>query len=188
MNFGWRQFDVVAHLVPMRRYARSLTRHAEDAEDLVQSALLRAYDRRGSFRAGEDLRTWLLVVLHSTFVDGWRRQAAERARIQAVSEAAPSHAEPAQDHALQLGQVWRAYQGLPDEQRAAFHLVALEGLSYQQAAAVLEVPIGTVMSRLARARDMLRRLDAPAEAAGRAPRGANPPSLRVVGGSHDPDA
>ena len=183
MIFGWRQFDVVAHLVPLRRYARSLTRHAEDAEDLVQSALLRAYDRRGSFRAGEDLRTWLLVELHSTFVDGWRRQAAERARIQAVGEAAPDHAEPAQDHALALAQVLRAYQALPDEQRAAFHLVALEGLSYQQAAEVLEVPIGTVMSRLGRARDMLRRLDAAPPAA--RPR---PHPLRVVGGSHDPDA
>lgn len=182
MKLGWRQFDVVAHLVPMRRYARSLTRHAEDAEDLLQTALLRAYDRRGTYRPEQNLRTWLLVVLHSTFVDGWRRRAAEQARIQALGEAAAPHAEPAQDHALQLRQVYDAYLTLPEEQRAAFHLVALEGLSYQQAADVLGIPIGTVMSRLGRARDMLRRLDMPEGAA--SPR----PSLRVVGGSHDPNA
>lgn len=182
MKLGWRHFDVAAHLAPMGRYARSLTRHMQDAEDLVHSALLRAYERRQTFRAGEDLRTWLLAVLHSTFIDGWRRRTAEQARIAALGEMKPGHTEPAQDHALHLRQIHEAYLRLPEEQRAAFHLVALEGFSYQQAAEILDVPTGTVMSRLSRAREALRRAQEP-----EAPqlRGRQ---LRVVGGSHDPEA
>ncbi|RKK01032.1 sigma-70 family RNA polymerase sigma factor [Pseudoroseomonas wenyumeiae] len=182
MSFGWRSFDVTAHLVPMGRYARALTRHAEDAEDLVHTALLRAYERRATFRRGENLRTWLFAILHNSFIDGWRRRNAENARIAAVGSLATPHAEPGQDHALHLREIFEAYLALPEPQRAAFHLVALEGLSYAEAAEILDVPAGTVMSRLSRAREMLRQMDA-----GEAPP-ARHPQLRVVGGSHDPQA
>jgi RNA polymerase sigma-70 factor (ECF subfamily) len=183
MTFGWRSFDVTPHLGPMTRYARVLTRHAQDAEDLVQTALVRAYERRATFRRGDNLRTWLFAVLHNVFVDGWRRRAAEEARIVAVTAFAPGHAHPEQDDALHLREVFEAYLELPSQQRAAFHLVALEGLSYQEAAEVLGTPPGTVMSRLSRARQMLRHLQT--EDAGEKPAS---PKLRVVGGSHDPEA
>jgi RNA polymerase sigma-70 factor (ECF subfamily) len=180
MKLGWKNFDVSRHLVAMRRYAQSLTRHAQDGEDLVHSALLRAYERRETYRPDENLRTWLFAILHNIFIDNWRRAAAEQARIAALSVGAPTHAEPAQYHALHLGQIYQAYLDLPDELRAAFHLVALEGLSYQQAADVLGVPIGTVMSRISRSRDILRR-HGEAAAPSRA-------TLRVVGGTHEPSA
>jgi RNA polymerase sigma-70 factor (ECF subfamily) len=182
MKLGWTSFDVTAHLEPMSRYARVLTRHAEDAEDLVHTALVHAYERRASFRRGENLRTWLFAILHNTFIDGWRRRNAEAARIALVSSLAAPHARPGQDHALQLREIFEAYLSLPAPQRAAFHLVALEGLSYAEAAEILDVPPGTVMSRLSRAREMLRQMEDGAAEGGRHPQ------LRVVGGSHDPQA
>lgn len=182
MSFGWRSFDVTAHLGPMGRYARALTRHAEDAEDLVHTALVRAYERRAAFRRGENLRTWLFAILHNSFIDGWRHRRAEDARIAVVGSLAAPHAEAGQEHALHLREIFQAYLSLPEPQRAAFHLVALEGLSYAEAAEILAVPAGTVMSRLSRAREMLRQL----EAGGEQP--VRHPQLRVVGGSHDPKA
>jgi RNA polymerase sigma-70 factor (ECF subfamily) len=182
MNFGWRSFDVTAHLGPLGRYARALTRHDQDAEDLVHTALIRAYERRATFRRGENLRTWLVAILHNSFIDGWRRRAAEQARIAAVGSLAAPHAEPGQDHALHLRELFEAYLTLPETHRAAFHLVALEGLSYTEAAEILDVPAGTVMSRLSRAREMLRQMEGGEAQAGRHPQ------LRVVGGSHDPKA
>jgi RNA polymerase sigma-70 factor, ECF subfamily len=180
MMFGWRNFDVAAHLGSMSRYARALTRHAEDAEDLVHTALVRAYERRSTFRRGENLRTWLFAILHNSFVDGWRRRAAEEARIAAVGSFAPSSSGPDQHQAVQLRELFDAYLALPEPQRAAFHLVALEGLSYQEAAEVLGVPPGTVMSRLNRARTALRQLGEGGAAPPRAPH------LRLVEGSNDP--
>jgi RNA polymerase sigma-70 factor (ECF subfamily) len=179
MRFLWRKFDVVAHLAPMRRYARTLTRHHEDAEDLVQTALLRAYDRRSSFKAGQDLRAWLMAILHNVYIDGWRSRSAEEDRITLWAEAMAAHAAPAQEHAAELGRIQRLFLDLPEEQRAAFHLVVIEGLSYDQAALVLEVPPGTVMSRLSRARASLRADEA-------TPATRSTTTFRIVGGAHDP--
>jgi RNA polymerase sigma-70 factor (ECF subfamily) len=176
MNFGWNSIDVTKHLVPMRRYAASLTRHTQDAEDLVHTALLRAYERRGTFRTGADLRTWLMAVLHSTFVDGWRQRVAERSRVVAAALHAPNQAEPRQLHAVHLSQVFQSYSDLPEDFRAAFHLVALEGFTYQQASDILGIPIGTVMSRISRTRDILREQEDSL-------RSTRPSNLRVVGGS-----
>src|SRR5215212_8202476 len=78
--------DVIGLLGPLQRYARSLTRDESQAEDLVQDTLVRAYERRGSFRSGGNLRGWLLSILHNTFVDGRRRQAAEARRAQQAAE------------------------------------------------------------------------------------------------------
>lgn len=178
MNFGWKSIDVTKHLVPMRRYATSLTRHAEDAEDLVHTALLRAYERRATYRAGADLRTWLMTVLHSTFIDGWRQRTAEKSRALAAALHAPQQAEPGQYHAVHLSQVLRSYSDLPEDFRAAFHLVALEGFSYQQASEILGIPIGTVMSRISRTRDILRDQD-------HSVRSTRSSNLRVVGGSNN---
>ncbi|MFC3126855.1 sigma-70 family RNA polymerase sigma factor [Pseudoroseomonas globiformis] len=180
MGLGWKRFDVTAHLGVLQRYAWALTRHAADAEDLVQTALLRAYDRRAGFQPGQDLAAWLLAILHNAFIDGWRSRASEQARIAALGTLAVEHAGPAQEHALELGRIHRAYLSLPEDQRAAFHLVALEGLSYGQAAEILNVPAGTVMSRVSRVRAGLRHAEQPVPADHR-------PSLRIVGASHDPD-
>jgi len=182
--------DVIVHLAPLRRYARTLTRDETQAEDLVHDALVRAYERRATFRAGTNLRTWLLSILHNTFIDGRRQREAELRREAETSRLAEVTAAPDQESSVRLQQISRAFLTLPDEQRAVLHLVAIEGLPYKEAANALGIPIGTLMSRLGRARAALRAfeengsrsavptLPAPPERPTR-------PNLRVVGGADD---
>jgi RNA polymerase sigma-70 factor (ECF subfamily) len=172
------RFDVLAELGALRRYAGSLARGGEDAEDLVHDTLVRAYEKRSTFQRGRNLRVWLLSILHNCFVDRVRSR-----RAQAAEAAAPlpeAAAPPPQEHVVRLAEVREAFLALPADQRAALHLVAIEGLTYAEAAAALGVPVGTVMSRLARARAALRAIEDGTPLAGPAPR------LRIVGGSDDP--
>lgn len=173
--------DVVGLLGPLRRYARSLTRDESQADDLVQDTLVRAYEGRGSFRSGGNLRGWLLSILHNTFIDHRRRHVAEFRRLEQVAFLIDTAAPPEQESRVRLQQVQNAFMSLPDEQRAALHLVAIEGLSYQEAANALNIPVGTLMSRLGRARAVLRGFEAGADR--EQPSEAKRPSLRVVGGS-----
>ncbi|MCB4769871.1 sigma-70 family RNA polymerase sigma factor [Ancylobacter sp. Lp-2] len=176
-------FDVLGQLAALRRYARALTRDEADAEDLVQDALLRAYENRAGFDpergdAAQGLRGWLFAVLHNVFVDRRRARRAEAERERRLAEIAPVSGEPAQEHHMRLAQIRDAFMGLPEEQRAALHLVAIEGLGYAEAAAALGIPQGTLMSRLSRARGALRAI----EDGGVATR----PQLKIVGGSDEP--
>jgi RNA polymerase sigma-70 factor (ECF subfamily) len=175
------RFDVIGQLGSMRRYARSLTRDPADAEDLVHDALVRAYERRETFRQGGSLRAWLLSVLHNSFIDGVRSRRAEAARVVQSGHLAETRMEPHQDHVVRLAQVREAFLDLPEEQRSALHLVAVEGLSYQEAASALGIPLGTLMSRIGRARASLR--DMEDNAVGQ-PKGR----LRIVGGRDERDA
>jgi RNA polymerase sigma-70 factor (ECF subfamily) len=179
-----KRMDVIGLLGPLRRYARSLTRDETQAEDLVQDTLVRAYERRGTFRPGGNLRGWLLSILHNTFIDERRRHAAESRRAQDLAEQSEASAPADQESRVRLRQVQQAFMSLPEEQRAVLHLVAIEGLSYQEAAATLDIPIGTLMSRLGRARAALRAFengqDVPQSALGK-PR----PNLRIIGGSRE---
>lgn len=171
--------DILSLVPALRRYARSLTRHAADAEDLVQEALLRAHEGRAGFRPDGALRPWLFAVLRNTFVSVWRsrRIAAER---EGQAAGLPSVlVDPPQEDRVRLLQLRDAFLGLPEEQRGVFHLVAIEGLSYGEAAEALGVPVGTVTSRLARARAALRAFEAEARPRSAAHR------LRVVGGRDD---
>ena len=155
-----RPFDVIGQLAALRRYARSLVRSGADADDLVQDALVRAYEKRSSFRSGGNLKAWLLSILHNTHVDRLRANAARR--LDAMEELEPHSAIlPArQETAAEVADIRRAFEALPQEQRAALHLVAVEELSYQQAAAALDIPVGTLMSRISRARARLRAMEA----------------------------
>ncbi|QRM35180.1 sigma-70 family RNA polymerase sigma factor [Microvirga sp. VF16] len=176
-----KRADVVALLRPLRRYARSLARDEAQAEDLVQDTLVRAYERRNSFRSSGNLRGWLMSILHNTFIDHRRRHVAELRRLEQASAFVDTEAPPEQESRMRLQQVQAAFMGLPDEQRAALHLVAIEGLSYQEAANALKIPVGTLMSRLSRARAALRDFEAGADLT--QPSEARRPSLRIVGGS-----
>ena len=168
------RFDVLGQIGALRRYARSLTRDPGEAEDLVQDALLRAYERRGSFRAGGSMRAWLLSILHNAFIDGVRSRRSEARRIEAAGRIGESALAAPQEHSVRLSQVREAFMSLPEEQRAALHLVAIEGLSYQEAAGALGIPLGTLMSRIGRARAALRAMEESEPG-----RGAH---LRIVGG------
>jgi RNA polymerase sigma-70 factor (ECF subfamily) len=154
-----KRFDVIGLLGLLRRYARSLTRDEGQAEDLVQDTLVRAYERRGSFRSDGNLRGWLLSILHNTFIDGRRRHMAEVRRLEQVAALADAAAPADQEFRVRLLQIEDAFMRLPHDQRAALHLVAIEGLPYQQAALALgdpgrdpHVPAGPGPCRPARAR------------------------------------
>ncbi|RDU96851.1 sigma-70 family RNA polymerase sigma factor [Trinickia dinghuensis] len=147
--------DVVAWLPQLRRYARALTRDAAWADDLVQDTAERALTRVRAFRPDSNLRAWLLTILRHIYLDQLRahREIAlddEHGPWQALE--APS----GQVDSLVLRDVQRMLYRLPLEQREVLLLVCVEELSYQEAASVLGVPLGTVMSRLSRAREQMR--------------------------------
>lgn len=171
-----RDEAMAVDLTAMRRYARSLARDRQDADDVVQDALVRAIERDQTFQPGRDRRRWLLAIVHNVFISGRRKAAAEERRDEHYAKAMVAHIDPEQDERARLAGIARAFADLPDHHRAILHLVVIEGLSYQEAADVLTVPIGTVMSRLARARAALRRAE-------EAP--VSDVRLRVVGGQDE---
>ncbi len=149
--------DLEVHIASLRRYARALVRDRNDADDLVQEALTRALSRADRFVAGTNLRAWLFTIMHNVHVNQVRSRAARPVEV-AVDEVVEARlSEPAnQEHRVELNEMMRVLDTLPAEQRQVLLLVALEGLKYEEVAAVLEVPIGTVMSRLSRAREAVR--------------------------------
>jgi RNA polymerase sigma-70 factor (ECF subfamily) len=153
------ELDVHPHIESLRRYARVLTRAGQDADDLVQGALLRAYERCRTFRKGADLRVWLMAILHNHFIDQMRASKSSAALEQDWAESNPGFVLPEGEHVVRLRQVLRTFLSLPSEQREALHLIAIEGLSVADAATVLGTPAGTVMSRVGRARATLRQLE-----------------------------
>ncbi|MFC3442493.1 sigma-70 family RNA polymerase sigma factor [Sphingobium rhizovicinum] len=165
--------DMEADLLAMRRYARALARDDADADDVVQDALLRAIERKATYQPERSRTRWLLAIVHNVFVSGKRRQAAESRRNDRFAETLLSSIDPQQEEYMRLAEVAQGFSALPEPQRGVLHLTAIEGMSYQQAADVLGVPIGTIMSRLSRARAALR------EGAGAGSR------LRIVGGRDD---
>jgi len=143
-------------LIPrLRRYARALVGERAAADDLVQDTLERAWSKLHLYRRGNDLRAWLFTVMHNVHVN--RLRAARP--TDPLEDEMPELAQRAtQGDALVVRDLERALAALPVPQRQVLLLVALEDLSYEEAARVLEIPIGTVMSRLARAREKLRLL------------------------------
>jgi RNA polymerase sigma-70 factor, ECF subfamily len=142
----------------LRRYARALARDAARADDLVQSCLVRAIAKEHLWEPGTDLRAWLFTILHNQNVSEIRRSVREGVVV-AVEDVAPVlTVAPRAGASLQLRDLQRAIRLLPEEQRQVILLVGLEGMRYEEVAAVLDIPIGTVRSRLSRGREMLRRL------------------------------
>jgi len=149
---------IEAQIPGLRRFATSLLRgDRERADDLVQDTLERALSRWHLRRAGGNLRGWLYAILYNRFLSDQQRLR-RRGPHGALSEDAeiPGVAG-GQDSALEHRDLLRAFSALPEEQRSVLLLIAVEDLSYEEAAQVLGVPIGTVMSRLSRARERLRR-------------------------------
>lgn len=142
----------------LRRYARALTRDALRADDLVQDTLVRALTKQHLWQPGTNLRAWLFTLMHNQFVNDSRRSNRERATIDVDDVAASLIAVTDPTASRQLHELERALGELPIEQREVILLVGLEGMRYDDAAEVLAVPIGTVRSRLSRARESLRRL------------------------------
>jgi RNA polymerase sigma-70 factor, ECF subfamily len=157
-----------AEIPRLRRYARALTRDISRADDLVQNCLSRAVAKQHLWQPGSDLRAWLFTILHNQHVNDVRRSMREGIPI-AIEEMAPAlTVHPNALAALHLRDLEAAIAKLPEEQRQVILLVGLEGMRYEEVAAVLRIPVGTVRSRLSRGRDQLRRLLDPDEEAPRA--------------------
>ena len=170
---------VLDELPALTRYARSLTHDRDQAEDLVHDALVSALANAGRYERDRPLRVWLFSILHNVFVSGTRRQLVQNRHRSLAAVEETQMAEPAQETSLRLRQLERALGSLSEDQRAALHLVAVEELSYQDAAAALGIPIGTLISRISRARARLRDLENGTQERG------EPAKLRVVGKSND---
>ncbi len=147
--------DLVEHLPRLRRYARALTGDSGRADDLVQDTLERALAKRDLWQPGSDLRAWLFTLMHNLFVSQLR---ARRPQETAMDDAPEAPVSGGQLEAMAVRDIHAALSRLPDEQREVLLLVGLEQFAYAEAAEVLGVPVGTVMSRLARAREKMRRL------------------------------
>jgi RNA polymerase sigma-70 factor, ECF subfamily len=148
--------DIPPHLGVLRRYALVLTRDPDQAEDLVQEALVRAMAAAHTWCPGREVRPWLLSIMHNAHVSRQRRRRVEAAAARELAWTAPRAVAAGQADRVHLGRTMAALMTLPEEQREVLVLVALEGLSYRDAAEILGIPVGTLMSRLGRARGALR--------------------------------
>lgn len=147
---------IVEHIPRLRRYARALVGDRYVADDLVQDTLERAWNKFYLWRPGSDLRAWLFTIMHNVFVNQARRRRYELE--QAIEELPPIAVRATQGEHLELRDVERALRILPAEQREVVLLVAVEQLTYEQVGRALDIPIGTVMSRLSRGRERIRQL------------------------------
>ena len=146
--------ESIVELIPrLRRYARALAGDRTAADDLVQDTLERAWSKLHLYRRGTDLRAWMFTVMHNVYVN--QRRAARPTTP--LDDEMQELSQPTREiDTLVLRDLDAAIRRLPAEQREVLLLVALEDMSYDEAAHALGIPIGTVMSRLARAREKLR--------------------------------
>jgi RNA polymerase sigma-70 factor (ECF subfamily) len=152
--------DILAEIPRLRRYAYVLLRNQVSADDLVQDSLERALSRQKLFQPGTNLRAWLFTIMHNLHVNAVikARRTPTTGAADDIAESHCSAVAPSQGDRLMLRDLERALGTLSEDQRSVVLLVGLEGLTYAETAAVLEVPVGTVMSRLARGRSRLRSL------------------------------
>jgi RNA polymerase sigma-70 factor (ECF subfamily) len=150
---------LVALLPKLRRFAYGLTGSMDEGDDLVQAACERALSRVDQFEPGTQLHSWMYSIIRSVWIDDLRRRKRRGTTVDLadLAEHPGGDAEVEAESRLRLADVWRAVERLPPEQRDVLLLVSVEELAYRDAAEVLGVPIGTVMSRLSRARLALGR-------------------------------
>ncbi|AFU46638.1 ECF subfamily RNA polymerase sigma-24 subunit [Acidovorax sp. KKS102] len=173
--------QVIEQLPALRRYARVLTGDSWAADDLVQDTLERACSKWLLWRTGSDLRAWLFTLMHNLYLNQRRALVPLQALdIDEVQDQLPG-TQPRSDDALDLE---RCLQRLPADQRAVLLLVAMEDMGYEDTARILGIPVGTVMSRLSRARTRLRALMDREPASG--PTAATQPSSVTAAGSTTP--
>jgi RNA polymerase sigma-70 factor (ECF subfamily) len=149
--------DLAALLPRVRRFALALTGAVADADDLTQAALERALVRQRQFTPGTRLDSWVFRIAQNLWIDQMRSRKSRGAHVE-LDEAAGAFAANKDEHEMAADRIdiVRTIATLPEEQRVVVGLVLVEGWSYQEAADMLETPIGTVMSRLSRARERIK--------------------------------
>jgi RNA polymerase sigma-70 factor, ECF subfamily len=150
---------IIAEIPKLRRFARALSGNAAAADDLVQDCLERALGRLHLWRENTNLRAWLFTILRNIHLNQLRHSS-RRPHETSYDDMPepPGHSAPAQGHGMAIRDLGLALDKLPDQQREVVLLVGLEDMSYKETAEILDIPIGTVMSRLARGREALGRL------------------------------
>lgn len=147
--------ELLEHLPRLRRFAHALARSAADADDLLQASVERALVKRGQWEPGTRLDSWMYRLMRNLWIDTVRAET-RRGETFVPPEAGDAiGATGGQEMAVELGQVTRALRALPPEQREAVALVVIEGFAYKDAAAILDIPMGTLTSRLVRGREAL---------------------------------
>jgi RNA polymerase sigma-70 factor (ECF subfamily) len=154
--------QIVALLPRLRRFARNLARNPHDADDVVQIALERALLKLHQWRRDARLDSWLFKIVRNAWIDELRSRG-RHDRMFLAAEAGDNVGDATLDREADLMSVQFAMAKLPEDQRTAVSLVLVEGLSYKEAADVLDIPIGTLTSRLARGREALQAMLVPAQ-------------------------
>lgn len=144
--------ELVTLLPRLRRFSLAVTGSVQEGEDLLHSALERALRHESSWLPGTRLDSWMYRIIRNLWIDERRAKRNHDVSLDVVGEAVLEGGRDTAEHLLDLAQTRRALLALPEEQRSVLCLVVLEGMTYQEAAAALDVPIGTVMSRLSRGR------------------------------------
>lgn len=150
---------IVEQIPHLRRYARALLRDKIEADDLVQDCLTRAMDRLHLWKPGTNIKAWLFTILHNQHINQAKRRTnrPDSIAIEAVHENL-NQSPPDQEFGITVRDINHALDELPNDQRQIILLIGLEGLDYQEAAEILDIPLGTVMSRLNRGRKKMRAL------------------------------
>ena len=149
--------EIVAHLPALRAFAVSLARDGSAADDLVQDTIVKAWTNIDKFQAGTNMRAWLFTILRNTFYSAYRKRRREVPDVDGAIAARLAE-KPAHDGHLQLAEFRAAFEELPAEQREALILVGASGFTYEEAAETCGVAVGTVKSRVNRARRRLAEL------------------------------
>ncbi|MFA9216308.1 MAG: RNA polymerase sigma factor [Sphingomonadaceae bacterium] len=149
---------LIAAIPRLRRYARALLGAHGGADDLVQDTVERGWRKLAAWRPDSDMRAWLFGIMHNLHVDQLRQATLATTPLDAAATDALADPGPEPSARLALRDLDLALAQLPPEQRSVLLLVALEDMSYEQVAATLQIPLGTVMSRLSRGRERLRLL------------------------------
>jgi RNA polymerase sigma-70 factor, ECF subfamily len=150
--------DIECVLPNLRRYARSLTHNAVDADDLVQECLTRALGKLHLWKVGTDLRAWLFRILHNQYISQIRRAARQATAVDWSEYEATLTCAPDQIDHLEIRDLVRALTSLPEEQRTAVLMIGLAKGDYYEVASMYKAPVGTIRSRLSRGRKTLRAL------------------------------
>jgi len=165
--------ELVTHLPHLRAVARALTGHRDRADDLVNDTVLKALSAEAQFQPGTYLKAWLMTILRNHYINGLRRTRIEVETIGEIPEAALPSA-PNQEHVVEVNEVANALQRMSVEHREILVLVSAAGLSYEEASEVCGCAVGTIKSRLNRARNELKKVLAKSRGLAGEPRDGGP--------------
>ena len=154
----FEQTAIITEMDKLRRFALRLTRNASDAEDLLQSTVLRALEKNHMFETGTDLFKWSSKIMFNLFVTEYRRKTKFETQYDPESYLERESVEADQDMKLELSRVQEAMRLLSEDHREILVLVCVKGMQYQEVSEMLQIPVGTVRSRLSRAREQLQAL------------------------------